>query len=381
MPFGSHPVAYPGAVIRPSGAWTTLDGAVVAYYRRWKAAFITRPCDGDWLAVRSPDADLPYVGEGQGWGLVITAQMAGADPDAQRQFDGILRWVLAHPSVINRDLHAAEQNHACSSVNGGDSATDSDLDIAYGLLLADTQWGSGGQYNYLDLARRRIAAILRSEVNPSTHLLLAGDWASGGGEGANLSRSSDWMLGHLRAFRAATGDHAWDTVLAAHQRAIATIQERDSPKTGLLPDFVVDGQAHPARGEVLESKHDGAFWWNACRVPWRLGTDAVTTADPWSTAAVQRMNRFAQQVSGGDPRRIRAGYTLAGKPITKDTEPAFIVPFAVAAMVDRDSQRWLDALWGYLTSTEVNAGAYFPATIQLQAMLVLTGNWLIPGTR
>lgn len=385
MPFGSHQRAfYRGAVIRPSGQQTALDEAVVAYYRQWQAAFLRHPCGPNWTAVISPDADLPYIGEAQGWGLVITALMAGADPQAQQQFDGILRYVLAHPSSIDHDLHAAEQNDRCESVNGGDSATDADLDVAFGLLLAHDQWGSGGGQNYAGLAQRRIAAIKRSLVHPGSHLLLAGDWARDGDEEVSrASRSSDWMLDHFRAFRTATGDPFWDGVLDAHQRLITRLQAEYAPHTGLLPDFVtgIDGTPRPARGKILEDENDGRFWWNACRVPWRIGTDAVLSGDPRSTAAAAAMNEFARTASADDPRRITAGYSLRGRSLSDDHEPAFVVPFAVPAMLDRTGQRWIDAQWHYLTTTPVRPDGYYPATISLQVMLVLTGNWWTPGVR
>ncbi|TQS43268.1 glycosyl hydrolase family 8 [Cryptosporangium phraense] len=379
VPFGSLSRArYRGAVIRPSGPQENLNATVAAYYRHWQRAFVrSRPCGRDWSAVVSPDAGLPYIGEAQGWGLVITALMAGADPHAKEQFDAILRYVLGHPSSIDPDLHAAEQNERCESINGGDSATDGDLDIAYGLLLADEQWGG-----YREVALRRIEAIKRSLVDPRSHLLRAGDWArDGDDEVSRISRSSDWMLGHFRAFRAVTGDPFWDRVLDAHLSLITRLQGSYSHGTGLLPDFVtgIDREPRPADGEILESENDGRYWWNACRVPWRIGTDAVLSGDPRSVAAAGALNTFARNVSGDDPTRIRAGYSLKGRALTDDLEPAFVVPFAVPAMLDPGGQRWIDNQWHYLTSTPVRSDAYYPATIGLQVMIVLTGNWWTPG--
>ncbi|MFG1920763.1 glycosyl hydrolase family 8 [Cryptosporangium sp. NPDC048952] len=381
VPFGSLRRAhYRGAVIRPSGEQADLNGAVVAYYRQWQAAFVRqRLCGQDWSAVVSPDADLPYVGEAQGWGLVITALMAGADPNAQQQFDAILRYVMAHPSSIDSDLHAAEQNERCESVNGSDSAADADLDIAYGLLLAHEQWGGT---TYLDLARRRIEAIKRSIIDPESHLVRAGDWARDGDDDVSrISRSSDWMLGHFRAFRAVTGDQFWDVVLDAHLSLITRLQAEYSPGTGLLPDFVthIHRTPRPADGEILESENDGRFSWNACRDPWRIGTDAVLSGDPRSVAAAAHLNTFARTTTRDEPTRIRAGYSLDGRPLVDYSEPAFVVPFAVPAMLDRNGQHWIDAEWRYLTSTPIKQDSYYPATITLQVMLVLTGNWWTPG--
>jgi endo-1,4-beta-D-glucanase Y len=245
VPFGSHRFPYRPGTLRPSGSQASVDAAVARYHTRWKAAFVRQNCGNGWYEVISPDADHPYVAEAQGYGLVISATMAGADPDAKRIFDGILAYVLAHPSVNNPDLHAAEQDSNCRSVNGSDSATDGDLDIAYGLLLADRQWGSSGRYDYRQLAVRRINAIKRSEVHPGTRLMLLGDWSTPGGAHYTITRTSDWLIDHFRAFRTASGDAAWDTIRNAHQSLIAGLQSQYAPNTGLLPDFVQDTGTSP----------------------------------------------------------------------------------------------------------------------------------------
>jgi endo-1,4-beta-D-glucanase Y len=171
VPFGSHLFPYAPGTLKPTGTQSTVDQAVVKQYNRWKSAFVKQNCGNGWYEILSPDADHPYVAEGQGYGMMIIATMAGADANAKTIFDGMVEYLLAHPSVNNSNLLAAEQDSSCTSVDGSDPATDGDLDVALGLLLADKQWGSGGTYNYRDLAIRHINAIKASEVNPTTHLL------------------------------------------------------------------------------------------------------------------------------------------------------------------------------------------------------------------
>lgn len=384
VPFGSHPQRYAPGTLFPSEPRSELDTSVVEYYEQWKDAFVRDDCGHGWYQVATPDAEFPYVGEGQGYGMVITVLMAGADPEAKEIFDGLLRWVLDHPSTIDPVLLAAEQDDDCDSVNGIDSATDADLDVAYALLLADRQWGSEGDHDYRELALSRIAAIERSELNPSTLVMRLGDFATPtlGAPTYWVTRTSDWMIGHFRAFGAATGDPVWDRAIASHQRLLANMQAAYSPVTGLLPDFVQDTStvAIPADRRILESVHDGDFSWNACRVPWRLGTDAVVDGDAESRAAVRLMNRWIQVETAGDPSRIAGGYRLDGTPISPDNEPAFVAPFAVAAMADRDSdsQDWLDALWEHVVETPIDPNHYFEATVTLQVMLVVSGNFWAP---
>ncbi|SER56111.1 glycosyl hydrolase family 8 [Lentzea albida] len=378
--FGSRKTPYASGVLRPSGSTSTLDAQVVDYYQRWKSAFVRQNCGNGWSQIISPDADHPYVAEAQGYGMVVVATMAGADPDARRIFDGLVKWKIDHPSSINPDLLAAEQDVNCRSVNGGDGATDGDMDVAYGLLLADRQWGSTGTYNYKQLAVRHINAIKASEVNPQTNLLKLGDWSSAGDQYYYLSRSSDWMVDHFRAFRKATGDGAWDTIRTAHQNLITTLQQNHAPSTGLLPDFVenTNSSPRPPAGQVLESANDGKYYWNACRVPWRIGADAVTSGDSSSLTAARKLNTWVKAKTGGNPNNIAIGYQLNGTQISGGSAAAFFAPFAVVAATDPGSQAWLDALWNKMLQTPVDGGSYFSASIQLQVMITVTGNHWVP---
>lgn len=380
VPFGSHTIPYADGILKPSGTTPALDQKVIDYYRNWKSAFVRQNCGNGWYQVISPDADHPYVAEAQGYGMVISATMAGADPDAKKIFDGLTKWMIDHPSSINPDLLAAEQDTNCRSVNGGDGATDGDMDVAYGLLLADRQWGSAGTHNYKQLAIKHINAIKRSEINSTTNLLKLGDWTDPGDQYYNISRTSDWMVDHFRAFRKATGDTAWDTIRTAHQNQITSLQAKYAPSTGLLPDFVVDTATNPrpAPGQVLEDPNDGAYWWNACRTPWRIADDAVTSGDSKSLTAARKLNTWIKGKTGGDPDKIAIGYGLNGTQIDSGSEAAFFAPFAVAATTDSGSQSWLDALWNKMLATPIDTSSYYSASVQLQTMITVSGNHWVP---
>ncbi|WSZ72393.1 glycosyl hydrolase family 8 [Streptomyces chartreusis] len=380
VPFGSHRIPYADGILQPSGTTPALDQKVIDYYQNWKSAFVRQNCGNGWYQVISPDADHPYVAEAQGYGMVISATMAGADPDAKKIFDGLTKWLIDHPSSINPDLLAAEQDTNCRSVNGGDGATDGDMDVAYGLLLADRQWGSTGTHNYKQLAIKHINAIKQSEINSTTNLLKLGDWTEPGDQYYNISRTSDWMVDHFRAFRKSTGDTAWDTIRTAHQNQITSLQAKYAPSTGLLPDFVVDTATNPrpAPGQVLEDPNDGAYWWNACRTPWRIADDAVTSGDSKSLTAARKLNTWIKGKTGGDPDKIAIGYRLNGTQIDSGSEAAFYAPFAVAATTDPGSQSWLDALWNKMLATPIDTSSYYSASIQLQTMITVSGNHWVP---
>ena len=378
-PFGSHRQPYAAGVLSPGVTPAAADRATADFYDAWKRRYLEPGCvAGDWRVKADTYSGAWVVSEGQGYGMVIVALMAGHDPAARAIFDGLHRYNKRHPSRHDPDLLAWAQNADCENILNADSATDGDLDVAYGLLLADMQWGSAGDVDYAAEAAKVIAAIERRNLNPETKIVNLGDWVTASDPPRYYygTRSSDWMLGHFRAF--AKRQPVWTRALAAHQRLIATLQSRYAPHTGLLPDFVVDTQAtpRPAPRGYLEARTDGSYSWNACRTPWRIGIDAATSGDPRSRAAALKMSRWIRARTKGDPKRIAASYSLAGSPIERGNDMAFIGPFAVAAMLDRGGQAWLDALWREMV--ERPPSEYYGDSLKLMSMLALSRNWLTP---
>lgn len=397
-PFGQHTTYAPGT-IKPSLSQGQLDSEVAGLYDAWKGAYLTQnPYEDDQYYVyyngqgeagdEVPDAVT--TSESNGYGMLITAIMAGHDPQAQTLFDGLLRFAKAHPSSGNPDLMAwQERDDGKAIVNstevdedgeeyGDDAATDGDLDMAYALLLADQQWGSGGEFNYLAESRRIMNAIMASEVHPDEHTLQLGDWTRGEAEYSTATRPSDFVTQHLKDFANASGDRRWNDVIdktyAIEQSLFATY----SPTTGLLPDFVVkSGSGYaPAGPGFLEDENDGDYNWNSSRTPWRIGTDYVMTGAEQPKAQLAAMNSWIKQATGGDPSKIAQGYTLAGEALDPDTDEAFSAPFAVSAMLDSSNQQWLDALWEANTQNPVTS--YFGDSVRLLSLIVVSGNWWSP---
>lgn len=359
----------------PSAPKAQTDRTLAGLYDRWKARYLVPGCAPGQLRVRADAGEHFVVSEGQGYGLLLSVMLAWHDRAARANFDALYAYARTHPSQIAPDLTAWAQDQRCRTEPGdADSATDGDLDIAYALLLADRRWGSGGRVGYRQEALRRIRAIRAHNLNPDTALLNLGDWAPGGRD-ARATRSSDWMPGHLRAFAAATGDPVWTRALQAHLRAVEQLAH---PRTGLLPDFAIagpDGRLAPAPPIFLEGPHDGAYSWNACRDPWRLGADALRRGDPTLRAVMRRVGTWAKGVSGGAPNKLHQGYSLDGRPLAPGFSLAYAAPLMMAATQAGD-QAWLDALWRKVTTNKPQG--YYPDSIALLSALVVGRRWLAP---
>ncbi len=405
-PFPQH-MTYTEGTIKPNHVTQSQMNAEVALlYDEYKKKYIKKNSydqsqyyvwynDGGW------NGDAITVSEAHGYGMMITAIMAGHDPEAKTIFDGMYRFFRAHPSALHPDLMAwqqADRDGAIVDVNGTDSAIDGDMDIAYALLLADKQWGSSGDINYKQEATKVINAIMESEVHPEHFHLQLGDWVpTGEGEPSfkPASRPSDFMLQHLKEFHKATGDERWQKVIDTTYRIINNVHEQYSPDTGLLPDFVyrdpADGKYKPVTefewptesGHFLESEFDGAYNYNSCRTPWRIASDFLLTGDTSAFDQLTTMNNFISE-KHSSPSEIWSGYSLDGTTKLSEWDGGleFTAPFMVSAMIHESNQDWLNSLWDYHTeeanSTALEYRYYYGNSIRLLSMIVVSGNWWSP---
>jgi endo-1,4-beta-D-glucanase Y len=381
FPFPQH-VQYTKGAIKPSTqTQAQLDAAVKSFYDVWKSKYLKPGCTSGQYYVEYVNGSEICVSEGQGYGMVITAYMAGYDTMAKTYYDGLYRWYKANPSTVNPILMNWQQNSKCVS-DGTDAATDGDLDIAYSLLLADKQWGSSGSINYLSEALAIINAIKQSEVYPVVSSLQLGDWAHDDSQYKNDTRPSDFMYDHFRAFNAATNDATWNSVLNECYNLIDTIQTRYSPNTGLIPDFIenCDSVPHPAKSKFLESSDDGYYNYNSCRTPWHFGTDYLLNGDVRAKNDCNKITQWLKKLTSNKVSSIRSGYKLDGSNISGNNyqDMAFMAPFAVGACVDTAHQVWLNDLWNYVTTDAVSNSDYFGNTLKMLCMIVIAGDYWAP---
>lgn len=375
-PFPAHNF-YPGSVSPSAYSQSELDKNLYDYYRIWKKSYLVQ--EGKRFRVAMDKKEKTRTtSESQGYGMLITAYMAGADKEAKAIFDGLYIFSRLYPSSICKDLMSWEIPE--KKPGHGDSAFDGDADIAYALLVADKQWGSDGLINYKREALRIIDAIMRCTIGKESHLPLLGDWVDPNGKKYNqyTTRSSDFMLSHFRTFYRATGDKRWLQVVDACQKATEDIQNLPGNKTALVSDFLYYDKKKkhffPTPRHFLESQDD-SYYYNACRVPWRIGADALLNRDHRSVAIVQKMLYWIWHASQKDPAKIKSGYRLDGTPIGDYFSAVFVAPFGVAAKTDAYLQEYLDALYESIKKRHEN---YFEDSVNLLSQLLITNNYWDP---
>jgi endo-1,4-beta-D-glucanase Y len=348
-----------------------LNAIVLKAYLQWKQRYLVKSTavPGDYKIAFN--ARNWTVSEAMGYGMLVTVQMAGADPQARDIFDGLNRFRKRYPSSVNPAFMSWQIKDE-ARVEKNDSATDGDMDMAMALLMAETQWG-GEQYakEALPLIRQLGKTLVRPDFS-----LRLGDWDDEESKSQTGTRPSDFTTAHFRAFFRATGDPLWRGLEDKCYAILEQLQQDYAPGTGLIPDFAVRGQNgnwKPAPPGFLEGKNDGAFGYNSCRVPWRIGFSAVYDKDPRARKILDRLMAWAVR-SPAKPRDFMAGYRLDGKALANYSEPSFSSPTGVAAMATEKGE-WLDQAFELAAEKPVD---YYSDSIALLCLLVMSGNAWLP---
>lgn len=377
-PFPQHVKYAPGTIKPDNLSQAQLDKTVGDFYSQWKKRFIKSTKKDESYVWFENVGKKQCVSEGQGYGMIITALMAGYDASAKITYDKLYNYYRSHPDSRSRYLMAWAQDATGKDIDKT-SATDGDMDIAYSLLLADKQWGSKGIIDYLKAAKEMIAAIMEYEINHQTWSVLISDGIEPESRDYFDMRSSDFMPAHFKAFECATSDNRWAKVVDSNYKLFLSLQANYSPDAGLLPDFIVhiNKKPKPASPNFLESPYDGYYNYNACRDPWRIATDYLLTGDKRSKAITAKINSWIRETTNNNTYNLSAGYTLAGNDIKKRYFEAlsFIAPFGVSAMVDKNNQAWLNNVWTYLVAFKLKDYDYYDNSIKLLDMIIMSGNY------
>jgi hypothetical protein len=382
-PFASRIDPYPYGTKPNHVTPAQMDNSIKTHYNAWKAAALVNvPTVPGGKAVRFGGSHLT-VSEGMGYGMLILVLMAGHDPQAQVLFDGLLTTVRARPAYSNpmpsgkylMDWRLAADGSSQSSAGGGWNAMDGDEDIAMALLMADRQWGSTGAWNY------KQEGI--NTINAMKTLNMKSDGTTKGLGSPDISRTSDYMTGHFRAYAKATGDTFWSTTaIDRSYELIDRMQDVYSPGVGLMPEFIVatnTSTPRPSSGGMADAgvMTEMNYFANAQRNPWRWGTDYVHSGDTRWKDVLMKMTKFFVAKTGGNPNNMSIGYQLNGTDMGFAWPARGVIAGAMnGAQVDPSFQPFLNASWDWLNSHFVTH--YYDSELVLLSMLVASGNWWNP---
>jgi endo-1,4-beta-D-glucanase Y len=374
-------VSWPGTIKPNHVTQATLNSDVTTYYNYWKGAHLKQSTVNTqryYVKANSTGGSAEAItnSEAHGYGMVITALMAGYDANAKTYYDGLYRMYDSHRSVNNNNLMQWQVFPDERSRSIG-SATDGDMDIAYSLLLAHAQWGSAGAINYLDAAQKMITNGLKaSYISTALRLRLSDD----GGNDQYSTRPSDWMFDHMHAFRNHTNDVVWDNLANNLYSVFSTVTANYASSTGLISDFVMYNPPQPAppyQPQADEGPTTGKYYYNACRVPLRVVMDYAQYGSTSAKTIANKIATWSKSATGGNPANIRAGYELNGTALSGSNyqTAVFISPIVAAATCDAAHQQFLNQGWNVIKNMHEG---YFEDTYNMLSLLYISGNWWKP---
>ncbi|MCL2218864.1 MAG: glycosyl hydrolase family 8 [Chitinispirillia bacterium] len=319
----SYPHGYKPASVDTTKLKTWYDG--------WKSGHLVTTCTNKGIMATADDHNQVKV-EGVGWALITTAYMGD-----KANFDGIYRFYNASSNLTPNsggmmswlvDCNGIYQNNS----NNEGTATDGDLDVAFGLIVASWQWGG----SYLDSARSvigRVRQLITTCDTLGTNLsVIAGGYNGGVWGGAcNYTDISYYTPAFFRVFAEVSGDQAWNKLA---DDTYTHLERNAHGTTGLVSDWqsVMDGAPFLRNGG--DSNKDEYYSYDACRTPWRISLDYLWNGNERAKAWATKISGWAH---GHGISNLRDGHRLDGTSSPGSSGSAgmaFLGALAVGAMTN-----------------------------------------------
>ena len=329
-------------------------------YRQWNEHFVVSKGKESYVRTTNDSNQTVVLSEAQSYGMLITVAAAKKGQAQQADFDRLYHYYLNH-RLEGTQLMSWKQTISNGKTKDEDhNATDGDLYIAYALLKAAQQWPKQAK-DYQAQAKVILEDILAHNYNEETGVLTVGNWANQDSEFYHLMRTSDTLPAQFQIFYEVTKDSKWLDIKEKMLQQLQTISSQT--KTGLLPDFIwVDEQGtRVADPETIESKYDGAYSYNACRLPYNL----VQSKDATSQKLVKKMLNFFKS-----QRNLYAGYDLKGKALNNHQAASFLAPIVYASEHEKGYLKLVQQN-KYIFTQDLPLNNYYDATMTTMIALEL----------
>ncbi len=254
------------------------------------------------------------------------------------------------------------------TVVDSNSASDADFDIAFALLMADIQWGSGGTYNYATLATTEIGRIRSYDISATDYHIKPGDnWD-------DWSYPSYYFPAYLREFAKFDAGNAatWNAAIAKCYNNIATNRNATSGLVGEICNS--DGSRrtdNPCSGGCSGTE----YAYNSCRVPFRYAMDYLWWGAAVTNPSSTETSLFASFFSGISASSIVDGYYIANNSTQGQyNNAAFVGPAGCSLMYSTTTSTQLQSYYDRTRSFLIT-DSYYNGTLELLTLLLMTGNF------
>jgi len=317
---------------------TEADALITSAYAHWLENFLLPDAEPGRAFVRTGVAknwlryQLTATSLAQAAGMLACVLQAGADPLAQTRFDALLAFCLSRPSVNNPDLMRWQVMPDVVPGARLDADPRAEAWLAFALLCGAAQWTRSSRFDYTQLAKLRLDALLA--------------WLNSGNIGAPQSRLIS--LAFARLFQRSTSSEGWlkaaspesihagepaELDYARDAQSAAPDEEAQHALLALAYGVLPDNQTH---GKPADSLPPGSDLVNMlANLKDRLGA-ASSQSDGFSPLSV--LACFAAAASGSENAELSRAY------------------------------------WDLLSRTEAPFGDGLAATLRLIGLMALNGN-------
>ncbi|MCJ7695866.1 MAG: glycosyl hydrolase family 8 [Anaerolineaceae bacterium] len=380
LPFPQHVSFITGSLQPDQISQEEQDKVVIENYQAWKSAFVLADAEPARSFLRMGVEKhllrfrLLVSAEGQGYAMLISVLMAGADPDAQATFDRLYAFCRAHPSKANPALMSWQVSPDAFPSRALGSSSQADLLIAYSLLMADRQWSSEGRVNYRNRALNIIQALKDQCIHPEENCVLPGNWVEDQSpEVATGTRPVDFAPLIFNAFYQETKDPIWKDV-SAQMKVFLKKASKFGQDALLLPPEMIN-IAKLEQKQAQDNANNETFTSVPAALLMHLSLAALLNGDKDASAFLEGINRWIINACDGDAGRIKSCYTLQGEEASNEKDLALSALLGMAAVHPSSTQSWLNSLWDELTKESEPPNDPLTSTLRLMAMILISRNW------
>ncbi|MGT2924998.1 glycosyl hydrolase family 8 [Streptococcus caviae] len=301
----------------------STDDMQQSIYEEWSKYYVVTHGKSAYVKTATDEDKTTALSEGQGYGMYIAVEAAQKGAKSKSEFSKLYRYYMDHRTAGTQLMSWKQNIKADGSIEDlSNSATDGDLYIAYSLIKAAELWPDKAD-TYKKQAKLLLNDILAYNYNAETKSLTVGNWAVKGTDYYDLVRTSDVLPEQFDVFYEFSKNGTWKTIKSSMLDSLEKMS--DQHKTGLFPDFMwvrKSGEVKAAKANLVASKYDGDYYYNACRMPYNL----ARSKDKQSQKMLKKMMNFFMK-----QKNIYAGYKLNGKRLDAHQSASFDAPVFYAA--------------------------------------------------
>lgn len=362
---------FPQNMKSPHGATAmyTDPSVIQEHFKTWKKAWM-KDVNGQTY-ILAPEGTCSTVSEAIAYGMLIMVYMDDGTNGAEQDFKKL------YSTWTQNGGNGAGMNWRIGCDGGSGSASDADFDAALALIMASKQWNNS---QYLEDAKKIIGWMKTNDINGSS--IKPG---SGWNDYFNPSYAA---TANFRVFGEVTNDAIfWNGVISTAYSDLSACQ---NSKTGLVTDWCTWGSHQPTtNSKAAVAQNDNAgFFDDAARTPWRMAWAYYWFGDSDAKKFNDKIVSWMYKETKMNAGAINSGYYPDGTISAKRdnfTSSTFSGGMGLAAASADEPEPYLETVYRTLKNKTSCAQAencgsgvpgekYYPATLNLLYLLLMTGN-------